>query len=118
MEHTFEMGHILEIEEEYADIYIFYELNNDSNNVIWYYDDMPDYLGWIGRFSTFPVEKDELGKIFIRETLYPRKEKFYCDANFKEESINYLNNYFNELLHNKTIIRFILNDTPKLPVNL
>ena len=84
------MEDILEMEEEYVNIYVLYEINDNAENVIWYYDDMPDYMGWIGRGSTVPFEKDESGNLVMRETLYPREEQFYCDTNFKEDSIKYL----------------------------
>ena len=109
------MEDILELEEEYVDIYVFYEINNNADNLIWYYHDMPDYIGWLGRRSSVPFEKDEFGNLFMRETLYPREEKFYCDIIFKEESINYLKKYFEDLLEKKTINRFIISKTSKPP---
>ena len=69
------MEDILEMEEEYANIYIFYEINNNADNLIWYYNDIPDYIGWLGRSSSVPFEKDEFGNLFKRETLYPREEE-------------------------------------------
>lgn len=109
------MEDILEMEEDYINIYVLYEINNDAENIIWYYNDMPDYIGWAGRGSTVPFEKDESGNLVMRETLYPREEQFYCDTNFKEDSIKYLNKYFEDLLKNKSINRFILSDTSKPP---
>jgi hypothetical protein len=109
------MEDILEMEEEYENIYVLYEINNIAENIIWYYDDMPSHIGWIGRGSTVPFEKDESGNCSKRETLYPREEKFYYDINFKEDSINYLNKYFEGLLEKKIINRFVINDTSKPP---
>ena len=40
------MKDILEMEEEYTNIYVFYEINNNADNLTWYYEDMPDYMGW------------------------------------------------------------------------
>jgi hypothetical protein len=109
------MEYILEMEEEYENIYVLYEINNEADNIIWYYNDMPSHIGWIGRGSTVPFEKDESGNWSKRETLYPREEKFYYDINFKEDSINYLKKYFEDLLEKKTINRFILSKTSKPP---
>jgi len=109
------MEDILEMEEEYVNIYVFYEINNNVDNIIWYYHDMPDYIGWLGRRSSVPFEKDEVGNLLMRETLYPREEIFYFDIIFKEESMNYLNKYFETLLKNKSINRFILSNTSKPP---
>ena len=109
------MEDILEMEEEYVNIYVLYEINDNAENVIWYYDDMPDYMGWIGRGSTVPFEKNESGNWFKRETLYPREEQFYCEINLKEKVINYLNKYFDDLLKNKSINRFLISNTSKPP---
>ena len=109
------MEDILEMEEEYTNIYIFYEINNNSDNLTWYYEDIPDYMGWFGRRSTFPLEKDVSGNWSERETLYPRTEKFYCITDYKKESINYLNNYYNELLKKNILNRFVLSEDSKPP---
>ena len=109
------MEDILEMEEETINIYALYEINNDAENIIWYYDDMPSYIEWVGRGSTIPFEKDESGKWSKRETLYPREEQFSSKIDFKEESLKFLNKYFENLLEKKTINRFILSNTSKPP---
>ena len=109
------MEDILEMEEENINIYALYEINNDAENIIWYYDDMPTYIKWVERGSTVPFEKDESGNWSKRETLYPREEQFCCKIDFKEESLKFLNKYFENLLETKTINRFILSNTSKPP---
>jgi hypothetical protein len=104
-----------DILEENIYIYALYEINNDAENIIWYYDDMPTYIEWVGRGSTVPFEKDESGNWSKRETLYPREEQFSSKIDSKEESIKYLNTFFSSLLDKKIINRFILNDTSKPP---
>lgn len=103
------------MEEENINIYVLYEINNTAENIIWYYNDMPDYISWAGRGSTVPFEKDESGNWSKRETLYPREEQFSSKVDFKEETIKYLNEYFKTLLDKKIINRFMLNDTSKPP---
>lgn len=112
------MEDILEMEEEYINIYVFYEINNNADNLVWHYNDMPDYIGWLGRRSTVPFEKDEFGNWYKREVMYPREEKFYCNIDCKEEAKNYLNKYYNELLEKNTINRFVLSDISKPPENI
>jgi hypothetical protein len=109
------MEDILEMEGENMDIYALYEINNDAENIIWYYDGMPSYIEWVGRGSTVPFEKEESKKWSKRETLYPIEEQFSCKIDFKEESMIYLNKYFQILLKKKTINRFILSNTSKPP---
>ena len=110
------MENILEMEKEYENIYIFYEINNNAENIIWYYDDMPAYLDRLGRgLSVPPFEKDEFGNCFKIKTLYPIEEQFSSKIDFKEESLKYLNKYFEDLLEKKIINRFVINDTSKHP---
>ena len=109
------MEDILEMEEENFYIYALYEINNNAENIIWYYDDMPTYIEWVGRGSTVPFEKDESGNLFMKATLYPREEQFYFDITLKEKAMNYLNTFFEDLLEKKTIHRFILSNTSKPP---
>jgi hypothetical protein len=109
------MEKILEMEEDFCNIYALYEINNDSENITWEYTDMPSYIEWVGKGSTVPFEKDESGKWIKRETVYPREEQFSCKIEFKEDLIKYLNKYFKELLDKKIINRFILSDTSKPP---
>ena len=109
------MEDILEMEKDYENIYIFYEINNNAENIIWYYDDMPAYLDRLGRGSSVPTfEKDEFGNYFKIKTLYPIEEQFFSKIDFKEESLKYLNKYFEVLLEKKIINRFLINDTSKL----
>ena len=98
------------MEEENTNIYALYEINNDAENIIWYYDNMPTYIEWIGRDSVIPFEKYESKN-------WSKREHFSCKIDFKEDSINYLNKYFKTLLEKKTINRFILSDTSK-PLDL
>ena len=109
------MEDILEMEEEIINVYVLYEINDNAENIIWYYNDMPDYIKWAGRGQSVPFEKDESGNCFKRESLYPREEQFYCDISLKEKMINYLNIFFEDLLEKKTIHRFILSNTSKPP---
>ena len=109
------MDKFLEMEEKNCNIYALYEINNDAENIIWEYTDMPTYIEWVGKGSTVPFEKDESGKWSKRETMYPREEQFFSKVEFKEETIKYLNEYFKKLFDKKIINRFILNDTSKPP---
>jgi len=109
------MEDILEMEEEFCNIYALYEINNNAENIIWYYDDMPTYINWVGRGHTVPFEKDVSGNWSKRETLYPREEQFSSKIDFKEETLKYLNLFFSVLLDKKIINRFILNYTSKPP---
>ena len=110
------MENFLEMEKDYENIYVFYEINKKSDNIIWYYDDMPSCIEWIGRGSSVPpFEKDEFGNCFKIETLYPIEEQFSGKIDFKEESLKYLNKYFEDLLGKNIINRFVVNDTSKHP---
>jgi hypothetical protein len=95
-------------------IYVLYELNNEKEGEerYWSYKDMPPTAEWIGTGSTVPYEKDESGKWYKRETIYPREEQFQCDYKHKEELIHYLNLVFSDLLlHKHKINRFIVTQT-------
>ena len=110
------MENFLEMEKDYENIYVFYEINKNSDNIIWYYDDMPVYLSRLGKGSSVPpFEKDEFGNCYKIETLYPIEEQFSGKIDFKEESLKYLNKYFEDLLGKNIINRFVVNDTSKHP---
>ena len=53
------MEDILEMEEEIINVYVLYEINDNAENIIWYYNDMPDYIKWAGRGQSVPFETDE-----------------------------------------------------------
>ena len=96
-------------------IFVLYEINKDSNENRWEYSDMPGYIEWVGKGSTIPFEKDVSSKWIKRETQYPREEQFFSKIEFYEETKEYLNIFFNNLLDKKIINRFILNNTSKPP---
>jgi len=75
------------------DIFIFYTINEKSDNRYWSYGKLPKGWWWVGGGS---AGKD----------MYTNDEQFNGPAESKSKMIKYLETFFNKLKADKVIIRY------------